>query len=88
MNLPNTNEENANERMVNLKEQAENQSDDGSSQQDSNLSIQSGLATQGQAKASLITPPDDLQPLSSSMSPQTPISEILPLPKAPPRKYA
>ena len=40
--------------MVNLKEQAENQSDDGSSQQDSNLSIQSGLATQGQAKASLI----------------------------------
>ena len=73
--------------MVNLSELAENQSDDGSSQQDSNLSIQSVLPIQGQANASLITPPSGLQPCSSSMSPQTPISEILPLPKAPPRKY-
>ena len=87
MNLPNTLKENADEKVVNLSEQAENQSDDGSSQKDSNLSIQSGLPIQGQANASLMIPLVDLQPCSSSMFPQTPISEILRLPKAPPRKY-
>ena len=56
--------------------------------QDSSMSIHSGLPIQGQACARLINPLDDLQPCSSNMSPQTPIglSDILTLPKAPPRK--
>ena len=74
--------------MANPSEQIRNPSDESSPLQDSSMSIHSGLPIQGQACARLINPLDDLQPCSSNMSLQTPLglSNILTLPKAPPRK--
>lgn len=58
--------------------------------QDSSISmpIQSRWPIQGQDYARLTNSQDDLQPCSSNTSPHTPVNpnDILPLPKAPPRK--